>query len=195
MNLIKSILFSSAFVLLAPFSSTAQVAPELPASFYRSSIINTILNNEGCFGIRVYPALNAKANTLTTMIIGIDKDGKELASDFASKYTYQMFKGVLNGKAAYDPLNSTNARWTCSGYSLGNYPKFVAEFQKSALMDMINGNDGIRLVNTYSESRNNFKASGAKLGGNDFDPSTAAAEGEPCPAMCGNPSDYVSPVN
>jgi hypothetical protein len=195
MNYSKSLFLYIGLSFVTVITAFSQQAPSIPASFFDVSVVQNILDNDGCTAIRVYPVSDVRNNVLTTMIIGIDKDGRELSSEITPKYKYQMFKGILRGKASYDPLNSNNARSACAGYSQGNYPKFVAVFQKSTIEGMLNGNDGIGITNIYSSEENNFEATGAKLNQSDYTPAGAAVAGEPCPHMCGNPANYVCPVN
>ncbi len=187
--------FTLVIILASALTSFSQQAPPIPASFFEASLVQDALNNEGCTAIRVYPVSDARSSKLTMMLIGIDKDGKELSSEISPKYKYQMFKGIVKGRGTYDPLNSSNARIACAGYSQGNHPKFVAVFQKAAVEGLLNGNGGLRISQTYSNELSNFEASGATIRQNDFPPATAPLAGEPCPHMCGDPANYVCPVN
>ncbi len=50
--------------------------------FMGASHIQTILNQQGCVGVRIYKGLNKDTDKKTLVLIGVDEDGKDMTDGF-----------------------------------------------------------------------------------------------------------------
>ena len=165
----------------ALFAQTAE--PKIPDSFYPSGTVNDILENEGCVELRIYPAIHIDGETLSTMIIGVDKDGNDIYAN-TPKFKYQLFEGIANNRAVIDPLNSTNARVACSAYSAAR-TYFVVDIKKEEVPACGSGCTGYIISVTTTDGQNNFEIIPGKISNNAGEPVGPAVEGDPCPTFCG----------
>jgi hypothetical protein len=75
-------------------------APGLPNSItYNKAAISTLLNNTGCVGLRIYPAINID-NRFTLVIVGVDENGEnimEAESEIETGMNLQAQRAVVTG--------------------------------------------------------------------------------------------------
>lgn len=162
----------------ALFCLTAPIFAQ--SSFFTRDLVSTILAQQGCSGIRMYPAISN--NTQVVIIIGIDGNGNEITSK------YQMFTGVRENSATYSSIGKSQAKQACDAYFSQN-ESFTSEIGKSELEAMLSGNSlGITIK---PSGRNNFMVDAYTQGSEGLVAMGSAKSGAPCPSACGSPSQYL----
>ncbi|WP_298220562.1 hypothetical protein [Flavobacterium sp.] len=74
----------------------AKYPQEVKAFFIGAVNITKILNQENCIGIRIYNGYNDKENRMNQIMVGVDKDEKD------------MTKGVIMNRMVSCPYNCDN---------------------------------------------------------------------------------------
>jgi hypothetical protein len=183
--------FVLCFMLIATRDTAAQTA--IPASFYPAGEIRAILAQPGCRGIRVYPVFDAERETNSTMLIGIDADGREIQNDTAAASRYMLFTGVNEDMPTNRTLSRDDARTACSAFNAGNAP-FVADLNAGLLAACL-GEESLGVVLSHSSSNGqNFQARGFRRE-NGLQGFGAANPGDPCPTNCGSRDQYLCSPN
>ena len=122
--------FALSCMLIASLDTTAQAV--IPESFFPAAEIQAILAQPGCRGLRVYPVFDEERKTNTTMLIGIDADGKEIQNDTATASRYTQYTGINEDVPTSRTLSRNEARAACSAFNAGNAP-FVADLSAGVL--------------------------------------------------------------
>ena len=177
-SLIK--LMSLAVVLSIGFNASAQFSG-IQTSFFTKDLVSTILAQQGCVGLRMYPSVNNNANVV--LIIGIDANGNEISSN------YQIYTGIRENTATYSSIGKSQAKASCETYFNG-HESFTSEISKSILQNLLGGSS-LGIAIQASSSGTNFMVS-SYTQGEGLTPSGAAKAGDPCPSACGKPSQYVA---
>jgi hypothetical protein len=191
--LTKSILIMKKFSLLLLLSvlvSFVASAQTPQPSYFTKAVITSILNQPGCVGIRVYPAIDSTSRANTTMVIGIDAKGKELYNSSSQNSEYQLFVSAENDAVVDEALNKSQAQYACGNYKATT--AFVSDFTKAILQDFLADNSSGLFVSYTSKGGSNFNVhSYTTVGG--LKSFGKAAAGAPCPRTCGDGIDYLCP--
>jgi hypothetical protein len=185
----------SAFVLCSMLIASRDAAAQnaIPESFYPAGEIQAILSQPGCRGIRVYPVFDAQRETNSTMLIGIDADGKEIQSDTSATARYRLYTGVAEDMPTSRTLSRDEARAACSAFSSGNAP-FVADLNAGALAGFL-GEESLGVMLSHSSANgHNFQARGFRRE-NGLQGFGVANPGDPCPTNCGSRDQYLCSPN
>ena len=179
-------LLLSIVVSFAAFSQAPQ------PSYFTKVVITAILNQPGCAGIRVYPVLDSTNRTNTTMVIGIDANGKEIYDSSSQSTEYQMFVSAENDAVVDLALNKSQAKYACGNYKATS--AFVADFTKSIVNGFLGDNSSGLFVSYTSKGGNNFNVHSYTTEGGLRSFGKASA-GAPCPKTCGDGIDYLCAPN
>ncbi len=176
----------AALALLVSSGLFAQSA-NIQASFFSKEVVSSILSQEGCTGLRMYPVI-ASSGTVV-MIIGINASGDEIYKGSSYVGKYYVFSGIINGNVNDVALTKEQAQAFCSAYSSKN-SGFVSDFTSGSINSLLGGESAGISIKFSTSQTNNFLASaykkenGAKTYGR-------SSPGEPCPSACGEPGQYL----
>lgn len=154
-------------------------------SYFDAGLVQSILNQEGCSGIRIYPAIDPSNNMQVAMIVGIDKYGNEI---YNSSGKYHIYNGG-NDRVSTKSIDKQSATSACSSY-FSKYSFFVSDFSSSIVhASLANGSSGIA-VQFWSGRSGNFAIS--SFSNNGQPKSTGEYKtGAPCPSACDDSSKYL----
>lgn len=170
----------SVAVVLSFTTSISAQSSNIQTSFFTKDLVNTILAQPGCAGLRMYPAVNNNSNVV--LIIGIDGGGNEISSN------YQMFTGLRDNNATYSSVGKSQAKTYCDTY-FSNNESFSSDISKSTISALLSGSSlGISI---QASGGNNFMVSSYIRGSEGLTPSGGAKPGDPCPNACGSASQYL----
>lgn len=175
-------LLLSVVVSIAAFSQTPQ------PSYFTKAIVSAILNQPNCVGIRIYPVVDSTNRTNTTMVIGIDANGKEIYDPSSQSTEYQMFVSAENDAVVDVALNKSQAKYACGNYTATT--AFVSDFTKAVLNSFLGDNSSGIFVTYTSKDGNNFNLHSYTTEGGLRSFGKASA-GAPCPKTCGDGIDYL----
>ena len=175
------------FVLFTCYSLLSQ-SSGITTSFFNSNLVYSILNQPGCTGIRVYPAIDPYSNLAVAMIVGIDKSGNEMYNPNQSSSKYQIFNGASEPVLSRE-IDKQNASSACNLY-YSKYSSFVTDFDRSMVEECVGRGSGGLAVQYVSGRNGNFAISSFSNEGG-AQPSGAYKAGNPCPSDCGSPSQYL----
>lgn len=156
-------------------------------SYFTKELVNSILNQEGCTGIRMYPVVNPTTSQNEVMIVGIDNSGKEIYRPSSQTGKYRMCTGSTNNIA----IDKDFAYQVADTYARVN-ENFVADLKESAVQSLMSGNSQGIAIDYLAVGFGNFgiraydSSSGLKAYGEQ-------QPGNPCPSACGEPSQYLRP--
>ena len=154
-------------------------------AFFSKTLVNTILAQQGCTGLRMYPVVDKSRNVNSVMIAGIDAQGNEVSSK------YQIYTGIKGNKPSYSSLGKSEARSACDSYFSSN-ESFVSDISRNVVEGFLNGTLGISI---QADRGKNFLVSGYTQGEGPM-PSGSSKPGDPCPSACGAASQYlISPIH
>ena len=180
-------LIAITLVLFISTSIKAQSSPQ--PSYFTKSLITSILAQEGCTGIRMYPARDLGKNVNVVLIVGIDASGNEIYNANSPYAKYHMFSGVKGSVVNYASLDPQAAQAAVNAYFQSN-PSFASKIAETKLESLISGQSQGIVIQYVVNEGSNFAASAYQDAGGPK-PYGSLKPGDPCPTVCGEPTQYL----
>jgi hypothetical protein len=157
-------------------------------------VLNDILGQKECTGIRFYNAVYPEGSAESILSIGVNAEKQEIYSIVSAKSKYQLFERIEEGRASIEPTSKDRARGGCQVLGASS---FNVDFSKTDIEGLLGleGATGIEIMKSTSASgESTMTIRAAKIINGSISPiegTTEIACGEPCPNLCGGTVDYL----
>lgn len=166
---------------------------------FTSSRMQSIMSDRDCVGVRFYNAkLSASAPQGTLMAVGVRADGSDINGGILT-HPYVACAPSAQDPAAVSTLSRNGASGVCANIVAAGGTSFSATVPKADLSSLLAmaGCNGVRVLPIVGGSGTSLllravtidRAVVTDLGsGSGYE----RRAGDPCPAICGNPANYIN---
>jgi hypothetical protein len=168
--------------------------PGFAEAVFPTTLLNELLSDKGCAGVRFYNAKVSGSGTL--MAVGYLADGSDLNGGIFAQ-PYQAAMGVEGDRVSVSDLSRRDAAEACAEIAATGATSFSSGISGQDLNNLISSSGCTAVLIQPGEGGSGLRIQPAKIEGGravPLDPSgtSTRAMGDPCPAMCGPKGNYIN---